>query len=74
MTTLFTLTVNVPSPAPEKRVQEVSIIEQALQQAAHDVSAARGTKSSGNITAPHAGSAGDPVTIGSWTYTAIAAS
>jgi len=64
---LLTLTINNLSPALDKENQEVAIIHRYLNLAAQDVRGAGGKKTSGNIS--------DGATIvGSWTYTAQAAS
>ncbi len=60
---LLTLTVNNLSPALDKKSSEVAVIAQALHNAAHDIQAAQGNVTSGNILAP-----GGAV-IGSWAYT-----
>jgi hypothetical protein len=67
---LFTLTINNLSPALEHKSGEVAVIANALHAAATAVQAAQGNLTSGNLTIPHAGGVGDPVTIGSWAYVA----
>lgn len=63
---LLTLTVN--DATRDTRAQEVALISRALNLAAHDIRAAGGAKTSGNINDDFA------VTIGTWTYTPGAAS
>jgi hypothetical protein len=69
---LFTLTITALSPSLEHRSGETAVIANALHAAATAVQAAQGNLTSGNLTIPHAGGAGDPVTIGSWSYTPAA--
>jgi hypothetical protein len=64
---LLTLTVNNPGTQLDKQHQEVQIIARALQLAAMDIRSNGGKKASGTII-----DAG--VTLGTWTYTAVAAS
>jgi hypothetical protein len=66
---LFTLTINNLSPALEKKVQEVAVIQQYTEQALQAVRAAGGVQTSGNILAP-----GGATVVGSWTYTPQATS
>jgi len=65
---LFTLTVNNLSPALDKKFQEVQVIARALDLAEASVRAAGGQTASGNIN----GDGG--ILLGSWVYTAQAAS
>jgi len=65
---LLTLTVNNASPALDKKAQEVVLIARALSLAAQDIAAHGGASASGNIVNDGA------TVIGSWTYTAQAAS
>jgi hypothetical protein len=62
MTALFTLSVNSPSPALEKRFSELAFIERALALAVQDVRAMGGAKTSGDIINDGA------TVIGSWVY------
>jgi hypothetical protein len=64
---LAVITVNVPSPALSTRAQEVALVQRGLDLAAHAIRSAGGQTASGTIT-----DAG--VTLGSWTYTAVASS
>jgi hypothetical protein len=64
---LAVITINNPSPALDKRAQEVQIVARGLELAAQAIRSAGGQTASGNIT-----DAG--VTLGSWTYTAVASS
>jgi hypothetical protein len=64
---LAVITVNNPSPALEKRAQEVQIVQRALDIAESQIRSAGGAASSGTMT-----DAG--VTLGTWTYTAVAGS
>jgi hypothetical protein len=64
---LAVITVNNPSPALDKRAQEVQIVHRALDLAANDIRRNGGAKASGTMT-------DGGVTIGTWTYTAQAAS
>jgi hypothetical protein len=66
---LMVVTINNLSPALEHKSGEVAVIANALHAAATAVQAAQGNLTSGNLTVPHTGGAGDPVVIGSWTYT-----
>jgi hypothetical protein len=66
---LFTVTINNLSPALEKRVQEVTIVQQYVEQALQAMRAAGGVQSSGNILAP-----GGATVVGNWTYVAQASS
>ena len=65
---LLSLTVNNPSPALEKKFQEVALIERALALAVQSIRAAGGVTTSGNIMNDGA------TVIGTWTYTAQASS
>jgi len=64
---LAVITINNPGPALDKRHQETQIIHRALALAAVQIRSAGGVVSSGTIT-----DAG--VTLGTWTYTAVAGS
>jgi hypothetical protein len=64
---LAVITVNNPSPALDKRHQEVQIIQRALAIAESQIRSAGGTVASGTMT-----DAG--VTLGTWAYTAVAGS
>jgi hypothetical protein len=65
---LLTLTVNNLASALDRKAQEGIFVARALQQAAHDIGAAGGLQTSGNILAD-----GGAV-IGSWVLTNQAAS
>ena len=65
---LLALTVNNASPALDKQAQEVALIARALDLAANDIRRNGGAKTSGNILGDGA------VVLGTWTYTAQAAS
>ena len=58
----LSLSISNFSPPLDKKSSEVAVIAQALHNAAHDIQAAQGNVTSGNILAP-----GGAV-IGSWTY------
>ena len=64
---LAVITINNPSQALDKQHQEAQIIHRALQIAAFQIRSAGGKVSSGTII-----DAG--VTLGTWTYTAVASS
>jgi hypothetical protein len=64
---LAVITVNNPSPALDKRFQEVQIIQRALAIAENQIRSAGGATASGTMT-----DAG--VTLGTWVYTAVATS
>jgi hypothetical protein len=64
---LAVITINNPSPALDKRAQEVQIVARACDLARQAIASAGGQSASGTIT-----DAG--VTLGTWTYTAVAAS
>jgi hypothetical protein len=64
---LAVITINNPGNALDRQHQEVQLIARALQLAAMDIRSNGGKKASGNII-----DAG--VTLGTWTYTAVAAS
>jgi hypothetical protein len=64
---LAVVTVNNPSPALDKRHQEVQIVQRALDIAESQIRMAGGAVASGTMT-----DAG--VTLGTWTYTAVASS
>ena len=64
---LAVVTINNPSPALDKRFQEVQLVQRALDLAETAIRSAGGQSASGTIT-----DAG--VTLGTWTYTAVAAS
>lgn len=64
---LAVITVNNPSPALDKRHQEVQIVQRALAIAESQIRSAGGAAASGTMT-----DAG--VTLGTWTYTAVATS
>lgn len=66
---LFTLTINNLSPALEMKHQEVERIQSYAQSAVHDLRAAGGAVTSGNILAP-----GGATVVGSWVYTPQASS
>jgi hypothetical protein len=65
---LAVITINNPSPALDKRHQEVQIVQRALDIAESQIRQSGGTAASGTIT----DSGG--VTLGTWTYTAVASS
>ena len=62
---LAVITVNNPSPALDKRAQEVQIVHRALDIAESQIRAVGGAAASGTMI-----DAG--VTLGTWTYTAVA--
>jgi hypothetical protein len=62
---LAVITINNPSPAMDKQAGEVAIIHRALAIASHQIRRAGGGTSSGTIT-------DGGVTLGTWTYTAVA--
>jgi hypothetical protein len=64
---LAVITVNNPSPVMDKRAGEVQIVQRALAIAEQQIRSAGGAASSGTMT-----DAG--VTLGTWTYTAVASS
>ena len=63
------VTINNLSPALEHLSGEVAVVVSRLHAAAQAVQAAQGNLTSGNLTIPRSGGVGDPVVIGSWTYT-----
>jgi hypothetical protein len=65
---LAVITVNNPSPALDKRAQEVALIQRALDLAESAIRSPGGAVTSGTIT----GDGG--VVLGSWTYTPVAGS
>ena len=65
---LFTVTINNPSPALDKQHQETQVIQRALHLAALDVRSYGGKKTSGNILDDGA------KILGTWTYTPVATS
>jgi hypothetical protein len=64
---LAVITVNNPSPVMATRAQEVYIVQRALDIAEQQIRAPGGTVASGTMI-----DAG--VTLGTWTYTAVASS
>jgi hypothetical protein len=64
---LAVITVNNPSPALDKRHQEVYIVQRALDIAESQIRMAGGAAASGTMT-------DGGVTLGTWTYTAVASS
>lgn len=64
---LAVITVNNPSPAMVTRNQEVQIVARALDIAENQIRSAGGTVASGTMT-------DEGVTLGTWTYTAVASS
>lgn len=64
---LAVITINNPSPALEKRFQEVALVARALDIAENQIRGAGGAAASGTMI-----DAG--VTLGTWTYTAVAGS
>ncbi|SHH17018.1 hypothetical protein [Bradyrhizobium erythrophlei] len=64
---LFSLTVDLPIPALERKSSELAFIERALALAVQDVRSAGGAKTSGNILNDGA------TVIGSWVYSSQAA-
>jgi hypothetical protein len=64
---LAVITVNNPAPALEKRAQEVQLVQRACDIAESQIRIAGGASASGTMT-----DAG--VTLGTWTYTAVAGS
>jgi hypothetical protein len=64
---LAVVTVNNPSPALDKRHQEVALVQRALDIAEQQIRAPGGAVASGIMI-----DAG--VTLGTWTYTAVASS
>lgn len=63
---LAVITINNPSPALDRRAGEVQLVHRALVIAETQIRAAGGGSSSGTIT-------DNGVTLGTWTYTAVAA-
>jgi hypothetical protein len=61
------ITVNDITPALPKRAQEVQVIQRALSIAETQIRAAGGTSAAGTMT-------DNGVTLGTWVYTAVAAS
>ena len=64
---LAVITINNPSPQLDKRYQEVQLVARALDLAENAIRSAGGQSASGTII-----DAG--VTLGTWTYTAVASS
>jgi hypothetical protein len=64
---LAVITVNNPSPALDKRYSEVALVARAMEIAEQQIRIAGGASASGTMT-----DAG--VTLGTWTYTAVASS
>jgi hypothetical protein len=64
---LAVITVNNPSPAMDRRYSEVAFVQRALTIAEQQIRSAGGAVASGTMT-----DAG--VTLGTWTYTAVAPS
>jgi hypothetical protein len=64
---LAVITVNNPSPALTTRNQEVYLVARALDIAENQIRSAGGATSSGTMT-------DQGVTLGTWTYTAVASS
>jgi hypothetical protein len=64
---LAVITVNNPSPALDKRFQEVQVVARALEIAESQIRGAAGASASGTMT-------DQGVTLGTWTYTAVASS
>lgn len=64
---LAVITINNPSPVMATRAQEVYIVQRALDIAEQQIRAPGGSVSSGTMI-----DAG--VTLGTWTYTAVASS
>lgn len=64
---LAVITVNNPSPALDKRHQEVQIVQRALDIAESQIRSSGGASASGTMT-------DQGVTLGTWTYTAVASS
>ena len=63
---LAVITVNNPAPALEKRAQEVQVVQRALDIAESQIRTAGGASASGTMI-----DAGG-ITLGTWTYTAVA--
>jgi len=61
------ITIADISPALPKRAQEVQLIQRALDIAENQIRAAGGNSASGTMT-------DNGVTLGTWTYTAVASS
>jgi hypothetical protein len=68
MTTLCTVTINAPTKALDKQHQEVAYIQRALHQAAVDIRANGGKKTSGNILDDGA------TVVGTFSYVPVATS
>ena len=64
---LAVITVNNPSPALTTRNQEVYLVNRALDIAESQIRSAGGASASGTMT-------DEGVTLGTWTYTAVASS
>jgi hypothetical protein len=64
---LAVITVNNPSTAMDKRAGEVQVVQRALDIAANQIRRAGGASASGTMT-------DGGVTLGTWTYTAVASS
>lgn len=64
---LAVITVNNPSPAMQTRNQEVQIVARALDIAESQIRIAGGFSASGTMI-------DEGVTLGTWTYTAVASS
>jgi hypothetical protein len=64
---LAVITVNNPSPALVTRNQEVALVARAMDIAENQIRSAGGAASSGTMT-------DQGVTLGTWTYTAVASS
>lgn len=65
---LAVITVNNPSPVLDKRAQEVCVVQRALDIAESQIRTAGGAAASGTMI-----DAGG-ITLGTWTYTAVASS
>lgn len=65
---LAVITVNNPSPAMDKRAGEVQVVHRALAIASIQIRSAGGATASGTMTDSNG------VTLGTWTYTAVASS
>lgn len=64
---LAVITVNNPSPAMDRRYSEVAFVARAMDIAEQQIRSAGGAASSGTMT-------DGGITVGTWTYTAVAPS
>ena len=68
---VFTVTINDPSPAFDKKVSEVGFIIRVLQEIEKELGRGQGTVTSGSVISTGAGGASN-TSLGSWTYTPAA--